>query len=207
MNKKQDNYYFSSFVHLVDYSCRAAHFLKEIFANFQPGKMKEQKDQIHLIEHEADSEKHKVMERLVKEFLPPIDREDVLSILRDIDDVTDAVEDIALRIYMYNVQELKAEIHDFIDVVVDCCEALKDLMIEFPNFKRSKQMDKLIQNVLKYEVKCDKLYVKAVRELFVNEKDPIQITIWQDLFHRLEQCCDACGKVSSSVETAYMKNL
>ncbi|NLD26297.1 MAG: DUF47 family protein [Acholeplasmataceae bacterium] len=207
MARKQDNFYFSSFVHLVDYSCQAAYFLKKIFANFDPETMEAEKNQIHLIEHQADLEKHKVMERLVKEFLPPIDREDVLSILRDIDDVTDAIEDIALRMYMYNVRELKPEVHNFIDVVCACCEALKALMVEFPNFKKSEKMGKLTRNVLDYEEKCDVLYTRAVRNLFVNEKDPVKITIWEDLFHRLEQCCDACGQVSSSVETAYMKNL
>jgi predicted phosphate transport protein (TIGR00153 family) len=207
MAHKQDNYYFSSFIHLVDYSCKAAEFLKNLFANFDPENMEERKNKIHLIEHEADLEKHKVMERLVKEFLPPIDREDVLNILRDIDDVTDAIEDIALRLYMYNVRELKPEVHEFINVVCDCCEALKALMEEFPNFRKSGNMAKLTQNVLRFEEKCDVLYTKAVRDLFVNEKNPILITIWEDLFHRLEQCCDACGQVSSSVETAYMKNL
>ena len=92
-------------------------------------------------------------------------------------------------------------------VILDCCEALKRLMEEFHNFRKSKTIDSLIDGVLRLEEKCDEIYIKAVRDLFEHEKDPIEISVWSDLFHRLEQCCDACGRVSSSLETAYMKNL
>lgn len=122
-------------------------------------------------------------------------------------DVTDAVEDIVIRLYMYNVRSLRPEVSKFTQVILDCCVALKRVMEEFHNFKKSKTINSLIDTVLRLEEKCDEIYIKAVRDLFVNEKDPVTISIWSDLFQRLEQCCDACGHVSSTVETAYMKNL
>jgi predicted phosphate transport protein (TIGR00153 family) len=207
MASKQENYYFLSFINLVDYSCKAAYFLRDIIQKFDYDSMEAKKDKIHLIEHAADEEKHKVTERLVKEFIPPIDREDILNIIRDIDDVTDAIEDIALRLYMYNVKEIRPEVSAFLDIICSCCEALKKLMEEFVFFRKSKNLKQLIADVLRLEEKCDVIYTKSVRNLFVNEKDPILITVWEDLFIRLENCCDACGEVSSTVETAYMKNL
>lgn len=206
MAKKQDNFYFSSFVKLVDYSCQAATYLNNLVRNFD-GISESKKDEIHVIEHSADLERHKVMQKLVREFLPPLDREDILNLIRDIDDVTDAVEDIVIRMYMYNVKKMRAEVPSITQVILDCCEALKRLMEEFHNFRKSKTIDSLIDGVLRLEEKCDKIYIKAVRDLFEHEKDPIEISVWSDLFHRLEQCCDACGRVSSSLETAYMKNL
>ena len=104
MAKKQDNFYFSSFVKLVDYSCQAATYLNNLVRNFD-GISESKKDEIHVIEHSADLERHKVMQKLVREFLPPLDREDILNLIRDIDDVTDAVEDIVIRMYMYNVKK------------------------------------------------------------------------------------------------------
>jgi len=207
MARKQENYYFKSFVHLIDYSCKAASYLHDLFLNFDGSKMEEKKNEIHLIEHEADLEKHKVTEKLVREFLPPISHEDVLNIIRVIDDVTDSIEDIALRLYMYNVQELKDDAHLFTEIICECCEAVKAMLEEFENFKRSKKLKDLINNVLQLEEKCDAIYTKAVRDLFVNEKDERNILIWSDLYYRLENCCDTCGEVSSIVETAYMKNL
>jgi len=206
MAHKQDNFYFSSFVKLVDYSCQAAAYLNELVRDYSEITL-EKKNEIHIIEHTADLEKHKVMKRLVKEFLPPLDREDILNLIRDIDDVTDAVVDIVIRLYMYNVKRLRPEVPSFTKVILDCCEALKRLMEEFPNFRKSKTIDQLISDVLRLEEKCDEIYIKALRNLFENETNPIEITVWSDLFQRLEQCCDVCGRVSSALETAYMKNL
>jgi len=207
MAKKEDNYYFDAFVNLVDYSCKTASMLNDIVLNFDYKTMEDKKNQIHLIEHAADLAKHEVTARLVKEFLPPIDREDVLSIIRDIDDVTDDIEDIALRLYMYDVKELNVNIDEFTAIIVRCCDALKELMMEFGNFKKSKKLRQLIIDVLSIEEECDILYTNAIHELYMTETDPIKINIWNDLLDRLENCCDACGFVSSTVETAYMRNL
>lgn len=207
MAKKNDNYYFSEFVHLVDYSCQAADFLNNIALDYQPSEMTSLKDEIHAIEHEADMEKYKVTERLVKEFLPPLDREDILSILREIDDLTDAIEDVVLRMYLYNVTEIPADFSDFTKVIYDCTIALKALMVEFVNFKKSKVIGQLIRDVLRLEQICDGLYTQAVRELYTTEENHLNIIVWTDLYNRLEKCCDQCGAVSSRVETAFMKNL
>ena len=207
MAKNYDNYYFDQFINLVDYSCQAADFLNNMVIDYKPNEMTELKDEIHVIEHEADLEKHKVMEKLVREFLPPLDCEDILSIIRDIDDVTDAIEDVALRMYMYNVSEIPAVVLDFTKVIYECTVSLKALMAEFGNFKKSKIIGELIRGVLKLEEECDIIYSNAVRQLYTLEKDPLKIFVWTDLFNRLEKCCDLCGAVSSTVETAYMKNI
>lgn len=207
MAKKTDTFYFESFVKLVDYSLKSAEFLDTVVKNFDNSKMLDLKNQIHKIEHDADIEKHNVTAVLVKEFLPPLDREDILNILRDIDDVTDAIEDVILRMYMYNVSKINDDVIGFTEVIVECSKALKLLMEEFINFRKSKQLAQLISNVLRLEEKCDVLYTNAVRNLYVNEKDPLLINIWSDLYFRLENCCDMCGKVSSSLETSYMKNI
>lgn len=207
MAKKSDTFYFESFVKLVDYSLKSAEFLDAVVKNFDNSKMLDLKNQIHKIEHDADIEKHNVTAVLVKEFLPPLDREDILNILRDIDDVTDAIEDVILRMYMYNVSKINEDVIEFTEVIVECSKALKLLMEEFVNFRKSKKLSQLISNVLRFEEKCDVLYTNAVRNLYVNEKDPLLINIWSDLYFRLENCCDMCGKVSSSLETSYMKNI
>ena len=104
--KKTKNYYFDAFIELVEYSEKAADYLDHVVNNFNSGISKKQKDEIHVIEHQADIAKHKIQEKLVKEFLPPINRDDILSIIREIDDVTDSIEEVVLRLYMYNVKAI-----------------------------------------------------------------------------------------------------
>lgn len=207
MANKHDIYYFDSFVNLVDYSVKAAEFLNEMVNNFDVSLLQKQKDDIHVIEHAADNLKREVTERLVKEFLPPFDREDILEIMRNIDDLTDSIEEVVLRMYMYNIKNILPHTTEFTKIILDCTIALKNLIVEFKNYKKSKSISTLYRRVSEIEEQCDKLYVEAVRELFLKEDKTLEITIWHELFDLFEHCCDACLEVSSSFETVYMKNI
>ena len=104
MGKKQDAYYFNTFTACAEDACRAAHLLKNVLEDFKPEELETQLDKLHEIEHSADEKKHDIMDHLAKEFIPPIEREDIVSLSQNIDNVTDKVEDILLRVYMNNGQ-------------------------------------------------------------------------------------------------------
>jgi len=207
MEKLKENYYFQSFVDLSDFSVKASQYLSEVIADFKPSGLLENKRAMHHIEHTADTERHKVVANLFKEFITPIEREDILAILRAIDDVTDAIEEVVLRMYMFNVTEIRPEAKLFTDLIAQSAVALKALLLEFAQFKKSAKLKDLIFDVLRLEEDCDVVYSETVRKLFTNEKDPVKLFIWEDLFLRLENCCDACGHVSKEIETAMFKNL
>ena len=52
----------------------------------------------------------------------------------------------------------------------------------------------------------DQLYTKAMRNLHVTSKDPIEIIAWSKTFDYLENCCDACEDVANTLESVIMKN-
>ncbi|MDD3191514.1 MAG: DUF47 family protein [Bacilli bacterium] len=205
---KQDSYYFNSFVHLVEYSCRAAKLLKEVINNYDPSQLEQLKDQMHDIEHAADLAKHLIIEKLVKEFITPIEREDIIKITQDIDNVTDAIEDVLLRLYMYNVQSIREEFKEFADIIVQCCDGLIVATSEFQFFKQRKvsKLYEAIVEVNRLEEVGDRIYTNLVRNLFTTEKDPVNLVIWEELAYRFEKCCDVCEDVADAIEAVVMKN-
>ena len=92
MGRKKDHDYFAMLVEGVNYACEAATMLKTTFENFEPEKLQENINKVHHVEHTADMAKHDMIEKLVKEFITPIDREDILELADVIDDVTDDLE-------------------------------------------------------------------------------------------------------------------
>ena len=107
MAKKQDVYYFNNFVACAEESCHAAHLLKDVLANFNPDDLTGRLDEMHAIETRADGRKHEAMDRLAKEFIPPIEREDIITLSQYLDDLTDKIEDVLLRIYMNHVTRIE----------------------------------------------------------------------------------------------------
>lgn len=206
MAKKQDLYYFDTFVACAEDSCRAAHMLKESLNNFHPDQLKEQLDELHKVEHSADMKKHDMLDRLAREFIPPIEREDIISLSQNIDNITDKVEDVMLRVYMNNVRDIESGALKMTDVIIECCEAVKALLEEFREFRKSKNLKNLVIRINDLEEKSDKMFMENIRSLYVESEDPIRIIAWRDIYIYLERCADACEHVADVVESVVMKN-
>ena len=162
--------------------------------------------EMHTIEHTADGVKHEMMTQLLKEFLPPIEREDIMELSHTIDEVTDAIEDVLMRMYMFNITELRSEAKEFATVIVNCCDALKDMVAELPNFRKSTTLRERVVAINGLEEQGDRLYTLAMRRLYTEEKDAVAVISWTTMFDRLEKCCDCCEHVADVVERVVMKN-
>ena len=107
---------------------------------------------------------------------------------------------------MYNIQTIRPEALDFVDVIVQCCNALKKTMEDFQNFRKSTTIHDSIVEINRLEEVGDRLYTEAVRSLYLNCQNPIETVSWTEIFDRLESCCDACEHVANVVESVVMKN-
>lgn len=203
---KKDNDYFGIFVEMVEYSCLAARNLQETLNNFDPEKLPDTMRFLHHIEHTADIVKHDMMTQLVKEFITPIEREDIMEMAQQIDNVTDCIEDVLMRIYMYNIKTILPEALEFADTIVKCCDELKKIVEEFPHFRKSTTIHGHIVQVNYLEEVGDKIYTEAVHTLYSTEHTVLEIIGWTETFERLEKCCDACEDVADVVESVIMKN-
>lgn len=206
MAGSRDFNYFKAFVELSGYSLKAAEILNNNIHNFNVNKIEEKVKEMHNVEHTADLEKHKVMNRLVKEFLPPIEREDIISITENIDDVIDSIEDVLIGIEIYNVQAIRPEIIKFTELIMDCCKSMNSALVEFEHFKKSKTLHDAIVEVNRLEEEGDALYINGVRNLYKTSKDPIELMVWTEIYRLLEKCCDSCEEVANNIENIVMKN-
>ena len=134
-----------------------------------------------------------------KAFITPIEREDIIALSHHIDDVTDKIEEVLIRVYINNVQEMCQEVFLMLDVVIECCEELQTLLKEFKNFKHSKELKPSIIRMNTLEEKEDELFISSMRKLHVEEQDVRNIIAWREIYTYLEKCADACEHVADIV--------
>ena len=206
MAKKGDRYYFDNFVACVECSQRAATLLGETLKNYSKEDMGKKREQIHEIEHEADRKKHELMNMLNKAFITPIEREDIVSLAQNLDDITDTIEDVFLRIYICNVDAIKENAIAMTDLVISACEALKVAMEEFPEFRKSTKLKEYLIRINDLEEKGDELYIEGLRALHTDGEDALTVIAWRDIYNCMEECADACENASECVGAVIMKN-
>ncbi len=206
MSKKSDTIYFDNFVACANHAVEAAKILERVVEHFDPIRLGESIDEIHSVEHAADVKKHALMQELMKAFITPIEREDIIAISQYLDDITDKLEDVVLRIYICDVKTIRPEAIRFAKLAIRCCEMVRKTMEEFPNFRKSQELLQCLIGINQLEEEGDRLYLESMRSLHISTADPVEIIIWRDIFKYLEDCIDACEHTADMVETVIMKN-
>lgn len=206
MSKKADRFYFNNFVESAEVSCEAAQMLKDVLCNFNTETLPEMKIKLHEIEHKGDDKRHEMTSALVRAFITPLEREDLLKLSQYIDDVTDSIEDILIRIYINNVTQIREDSIEFMDIVIRCCAAMKEMLEEFHNFKKSKKLSELIIEINRLEELGDDMYVECMRRLHTTSIDPLEIIAWREIYEFFEKCCDTCENVADIIESIIIGN-
>ena len=163
-------------------------------------------EDVHAIEHEADMLKHDMMERLGREFMTPIELEDLVALSQELDNVVDCIDDVMQRVYIHNITAMRDDVGEFTALLVRCVAALCRAVGELGNFRKSETIRPAIVDVNSLESEADALYLKAMRLLYTTERDPITVLSWTHLYEGLENCFDACEHASDVIESVIMKN-
>ncbi len=200
MANKNDAYYFDTFSACADFACEAAAKLNECLASYTPKNAQQQVAELHAIEHAADMRKHEMMSRLVRAFITPIEREDIIELSRTIDGVTDAIEDIMIHIYMTAVPAIRPDCLPFAALIGKCCAAMKTMLDELPNFRKSKTLPACFVEINSLEEEGDRLYMELMRKLHSEETDPLTVMAWREIYGYFEKVCDACEDVADIAE-------
>lgn len=206
MARKNNDYYYDSFYQLMDYPCLGAKVLASIMEDIEGYDMHEKLIEVHAIEHDGDVAKYEVTKRLVNEFITPIEREDIVMLLAQIDDIMDAIEDVVRLLSMYNIKHIKEDAKAFIPIITQSCAVLKETILEFKQFRKSKTIKKHFLKLNELEEKADLIHYQAIKKLYQQSKDPIEIFTWTNIFEALENCCDQFKEVSELIEMIMLKN-
>ncbi len=208
MNKRaeKDMFYFRNMAESLDVAEEAIKELLDALYNFEPDTLPDRLKQMHKVENTGDQKKHELMAVVSNAFITPIEREDIIAISNILDDIIDGVEDILIQIYVTNVRELRYDIVPGCENAQKCILALKDLINEFPNFKKSSTINDLIIKVNDFEEQGDRRFMDSMVRLYREDSlDPV--VRWKSVYQCIEDVMDKCEDAADTVQTVIMKNM
>ena len=203
---KSDRFYFDNFMVAAECCTKAALYLRECLTNYDYANIRQMLEKMHELEHAADGVKHEMTAALAKAFVTPLEREDMAQISANIDEVADFIEEVLQRIYVNRIQTIMPEAIVFAEKIVECCEMMKDMLGELPNFKKPKKLHEMIIALSHKEEECDVLYLEGTLKSADFSENVLTVMFWREIFDKLEKCADACEHVGDSIETIVMKN-
>lgn len=197
---KKNNDYFAMIKKQSAYCVEASNLLEEILCKFNAESINAYREQMHEIEHAADEIHHDILNRLSTEFITPIDQEDILRLVQIIDDITDALDEVILDVYMYHIDVIPEETGRLSQVVNRCVKSLHEATGELKNFKKPDTLRALLVKVNDIETEADEVYIEAVHKLFGSGADEKTLLGVREMYESLESCCDLCERAADVIE-------
>jgi len=199
----REDQYFDLFLQMTLYICDAARELKGMLAD-KDHSFKEYSQRIKGLEHACDELTHTISTKLNKSFITPFDREDIYLMSSALDDIVDLIDDAARAIIDFDVQEIKSYAREFAGVIERMAEQLREIV---SILKKPKNVTQRLVEIHRLENEGDDIYHAAIAELFHEERDPLTVLKWKEIYEKLEAAVDRCENVANIIESVIIKNV
>jgi len=195
--------FFKLFKEMTENIIVGAKLLKDMLDNFENPLESQRK--IKDIEHKGDSLTHEIIQTLNKTFITPLDREDIYALASKLDDILDLIDASAQRIIMYNVEAIPPEAKSLGFIILQSCHAV-DKAVAMLGKKTNEQIFEACVEINSLENEADRVSREAISRLFDEEKDPIQLIKWKEVYENLELVTDKCEDAVNILESIVVKN-
>jgi predicted phosphate transport protein (TIGR00153 family) len=193
--------FFEDFVAMAEQINVGATLLEQMLAPEQP--LWDKADEIKEVEHKCDFLTHEVIQRLHKTFVTPLDREDIHALARSLDDVIDAIDDSAGVIRLYQIARVRPDARDLSRIIKSSTE---QVVLAMRALGRKQGITTAAVEINRLENEADRAHQLALRRLFEEEKDAIQIIKWKEILDFLEAATDRCEDVANVLEGVVVKH-
>lgn len=157
------------------------------------------------LEDQGDHYTHSIIVALNQNIRLSYDREEVLRLAVLLDDILDAIEACASRFNMFQIEQMDEYMLHFAQTNYRCSNELVQLMRLF-RANRLKEMRESTVKLNYLENEGDQILRSGMKELFLNEKDAIQIIKTKEIYEILESVSDKFEDVADELEGIIMRN-
>ena len=182
---------------------KAAAFFKELVAKGSVGETDLQK--MKDIEHEGDKAAYEIIDHLNKTFITPFDREDIHTLTKELDDITDMIYTIVNRLKVYKATGIDKTLVEFAIIIEKSIHEVASAVKGLRNAKHTRAILASCLEVNRLENVGDSMRDEMLGELFEKSKDPIHIMKWKEIYQDAETILDICEDVAHVVEAILVK--
>ncbi|HZW37470.1 MAG TPA: DUF47 family protein, partial [Candidatus Deferrimicrobiaceae bacterium] len=134
----------------------------------------------------------------------PIEREDILALASSLDDIIDLIHAAATRLNLYKITASTPQAKELGFLIL---KSVRELNRGISHM--GKKMDGVYEHCVEVnslENEADRVCRDAIAYLFENEKDPITILKWKEIYETLETATDRCEDAANVLEGVALKN-
>jgi predicted phosphate transport protein (TIGR00153 family) len=199
----RDGKFFEMFSEMAANLTDGARVLVKLLNSSSPQDIKTGHRRIKDIEHQGDEMTHNVVRTLNQTFITPFDREDIHRLASSIDDVLDFINAAGERLVLYKIENPPPPAAKLAVLIVRQSEELTKALALL---KTTKGVLEHCVEINRLEDEADQICRVAIAELFENEKDPITLIKFKELYEVLETATDKAEDAANVLEGVVLKS-
>lgn len=162
--------------------------------------------QIDKMENKGDEITHQIYLELGKNFITPFDREDIHALATSIDDVADFIHGAANRMGLYRIDDYNDHIKKLSELILQASIDLEKAVKELRDLRNIRNVADSCIRINSVENQADYVFDRAVADLFLYEKDAINLIKYKEIYSALETATDRCEDAANVMESILVKN-
>jgi predicted phosphate transport protein (TIGR00153 family) len=203
----KDEKFYALFVKDTENLMQGASLFKEAMSNNISKEERAQKiRKLEEIEHKGDEITHSIFAELGSNFITPLDREDIHAFASALDDILDYLHGAATRIILYQIEIITPEQGKLAAIVYDQVVELHKAIPLLHQLKDARAIRECLVKVNSLENEADDIFERAIANLFIHCKDPIELIKIKELLVSLETATDQCEDAANVIESILLKN-
>lgn len=161
--------------------------------------------EVEFLKQDIEVIAQKTRVELGRNFITPFDREDIHVLVSAVDDIADNLSDAASRMRLYQIDKVTKPLRKLTKANLDACSEVSRGLLVLNSMKNLPVLAEVCKNISRLERKADKVFDKAVADIFENENDAIEIIKYKEIMTALETATDSCREVANILETITVK--
>jgi len=142
------------------------------------------------------------MRRLNTVFVTPLDHDDIHRLASRLDDVVDHVEAAADLFVLHKIERPLPEMKAQAEVLVRTARVTREALSTLPKYK---QLADYWVEVNRLENEGDRIYRRAIADLFGGDHKAMDVLKWKDIIDETEAAIDQLEDVANMLEAISLK--
>ncbi len=180
-----------------------AELLHDLITDYTDVEMKARRIQER--EHMGDEITHSIIRRLNTTFITPMDREDIHMLATALDDVLDSMEAASDLFVLHAIEEPRPEMLAQADVLLRAAIQTEMAIKAFTRLGNA-ELEPYWVEINTLENEGDKLYRRAVADLFSGDHRAMDVLKWKEVIESLEEALDGLENVANVIESVVLKH-
>lgn len=162
--------------------------------------------EVNMNEQSADKIKAELITLLHRSFTTPINRDQIHTLTIELDNVLNALQDVANAVGMYSIKESTCESRELAELAADACMRLNRAVVSLPEKDRQQETTDLCKEIDAIESQADRIQRKAIGSLFDGSCSIWTAIKMREFYALQEEVLDRCEDAAKTIEEILIEN-